>query len=837
MTLPVARTESEQSQRLSVHASDPMLLEAERLLEFDRVREMLAGEARFYMSREIVQESRPARRSEDVARLQDETAEGVYLLNSKGDIGLAGMRDPRVPLRRAMLGGVLNGSELLMLCGIFHSMWVARMTVMTVACPRGRCADEGSIPREENVPRLVEMASQVRDLRAVRSEIVAALSDSGDVLDSATPRLGQLRERARAAYQRAMRILERIASRDAFRSVLQSNVIASRNDRLVLEVKSSDRGVLPGIIHDVSSSGQTAFIEPFQVVDATNDWRQSAYEAEKEEERILRKFSRTIATHSEDAMASMQAAANLDAVVARARLSLKIGGIRPRINLDSDSNLQNNLLLIEARHPLLGNDAVPISVRLDEKRRGLVITGPNTGGKTVALKTLGLMALMHQAGIQIPAREASQLPVFDGVYADIGDAQSIDRSVSTFSSHMERVIKIIDRASDQSLVLLDELGTGTDPEEGSALARAILDRLVKGGAWTCITTHHRQVSEFAATHDNLANASVELDPETMLPNYRLIMDLPGQSYAMQVAQRLGLGQDILDHAETMLDPLRSQTESLLKSLQRERDNVREIQELAVRDRASAEKLRNDAEENLAQSEREREKSIEQARDQLKQEAQRIRRQLRRLMREAERDHTWQEARQSAAEVIRNVNSADWLQESGGDRSKPMGVQPKTPTDRPSQFSIGDTVRVESLGLTGEIVEIDRDDRVVILAGTMRFQARPHMMTLVESSAPMTAHDEPQSRSSATPRMSRISDAAGDLDVRGSRVHMVESMIPQFIDRAFMQGLTSVRIIHGEGSGALRHAVRDILSREPHVETFQPAPRNAGGDGVTIAILV
>ena len=799
-----------------------MLLEAERLLEFDRVREMLAAEARFYLSREIVHESMPARHREDVARLQDETAEAVYLLKSKGDIGLAGMRDPRVPLRRAMLGGLLNGSELLMLCGIFHSMWVARMTVMTV---------------EENIPRLIDMASQIRDLRAVQSEIVVALSDSGDVLDSATPRLGQLRERARAAYQRAMRILERIVTRDAFRSVLQSNVIASRNDRLVLEVKSSDRSVLPGIIHDVSSSGQTAFIEPFQVVDATNDWRQSAYEAEKEEERILRKFSRTIATHSEDALASMQAAANLDAVVARARLSLKIGGIRPASGSDPESNRHNNLLLIEARHPLLGDDAVPISMQLDERRRGLVVTGPNTGGKTVALKTLGLMALMHQAGIQIPAREASQLPVFDGVYADIGDAQSIDRSVSTFSSHMERVIKILDRASDQSLVLLDELGTGTDPEEGSALARAILDRLVKSGAWTCITTHHRQVSEFAATHDSLANASVELDPETMLPNYRLIMDLPGQSYAMQVAQRLGLGQPILDHAETMLDPLRSQTESLLKSLQRERDNVREIQEQATNDHAEAEKLRAEAEANLAESERERDKSIEQARDQLKQEAQRVRRQLRRLMREAERNHTWQEARQSAAEIIRNVNSADWLHEASDDHAKqPMGVQPKTPTDHPPRFSIGDTVRVESLGLTGEIVEIDRDNRAVIMAGTMRFQARPHMMTLVKSSDPGPTHGQPRSPAPATPRMSRVSDAAGDLDVRGSRVHMVESMIPQFIDRAFMQGLTSVRIIHGEGSGALRHAVRDILSREPHVETFQPAPRNAGGNGVTIAML-
>ena len=798
-----------------------MNAEAERLLEFDRVREMLADEARFYMSREIVRESRPVRHAEDVERLQDETAEAVHLLNSKGDIGLAGMRDPRDPLRRAMLGGILNGQELLILCGIFQSMWVARNTVMAVA---------------DDVPRLAEMASHIRDLREVRSEIVEALSDSGDVLDSASPRLGQLRERARVAYQRAMRIMERIVSRDAFRSSLQSNVIASRNDRLVLEVKSSGRSALPGIIHDISSSGQTAFIEPFQVVGATNEWRQMALEAEKEEERLLRKFSRAIAVHGEDALASMQAAATLDSIVARGRLSLKIGGIRPTMLVDADSDDQHRLLLVEARHPLIGEEAVPISLRLDERRRGLVITGPNTGGKTVALKTLGLMALMHQSGVQIPARETSELPVFDGVYADIGDAQSIDRSVSTFSSHMERVINIIAVASDRSLVLLDELGTGTDPEEGSALARAILDSLVARGAWTCITTHHRQVSEYAANHDNLVNASVELDPETMLPNYRLIMDLPGQSYAMQVAQRLGLEQPILDHAETMLDPLRSQTESLLKSLQRERDNVREIQEQATHDRAEAEKLRVQAEANLETSAQERDKSIEQTRDQLKQEAQRVRRQLRRLMREAERTQSWQEARQSATEIVTRVNRSEWMDDGRSDGAK-TGRKPETVADESPRFSVGDTVRVESLGLTGEIVEMDREDRAVILAGTMRFQARPHMMTLVNAApaGPTPERSGPRS-SDAGPRMSLVSDAAGDLDVRGSRVHVVESMIPQFIDRAFMQGLTSVRIIHGEGTGALRQAVRDILAREPHVETFQPAPRNAGGNGVTVAML-
>ena len=802
-----------------------MLLEAERLLEFDRVRDMLASEARFYMSREVVRESRPMRHPDDVARLQDETEEAVHLLNSKGDIGLAGMRDPRDPLRRAMLGGMLNGSELLTLCGIFQSMWIARSTVMML---------------EQELPLLVEMASHIRDLRSVRSPIVEALSDSGDVLDSATPRLGQLRERSRNAYQRAMRTMERFTARDNHRAALQSNVIASRGDRLVLEVKSSERQMVPGVIHDVSASGQTVFIEPFQVVNTTNEWRQAAIEAEKEEERVLRKFSRAIAVHGEDAMVSLQAAANLDAAVARGRLSLKIGGIRPTTRFGAEAGGDTSLSLIEARHPLLGEEAVPISVRLDAKRRGLVITGPNTGGKTVAIKTLGLMALMHQSGIQIPAREGSVLPVFDGIYADIGDAQSIDRSVSTFSSHMERVIKIINRATDNSLVLLDELGTGTDPEEGSALARAILGCLVSNGVWICVTTHHRQVAEFAATHDNLANASVELDPDTMLPNYRLVMDLPGQSYAMQVAKRLGLEQPVLDHAETMLDPLRSQTESLLKSLQRERDHVRVLQEQVAVERSEAEKMRAEATTHLQSAEEEREKSIEETRDQLKQEAQRVRRQLRRLMRESERGQSWQEAFRSATDVGREIGEDDWMENTETDsrttKRRPRGKKKKSAPDTAPKFNVGDSVRVESLGVTGEIVELDRANRAVIMSGNVRFQARPHMMTLVKSAEVTPVSGRSQSYSSGPPRIAHLADAAGDLDVRGSRVHMVESMIPQFIDRAFMQGLTSVRIIHGDGTGALRQAIRDILSRQSHVESFQPAPRNAGGNGVTIAML-
>ena len=800
-----------------------LLSEAESLLEFDRVREMLAEEARFYMSREILLESRAVCVADDVRRLQEETSEACLLLNVSGDIGLAGMRDPREPLRRAMLGGVLNGSELIMLCGIFDSVWVAREIVAKMS---------------DDVPILNRIASDIRDLHQLRMNISDALSESGDVLDVASPMLGRLRRRARRAYRRVMGIMDRMANDSALRHFLQSSAVASRNDRLVLEVKSSQRQFVPGIIHDVSASGHTIFVEPYRAVNATNEWREAVAESQREEERVLRKLTREIAFHGEDALASIQAAAMLDAVVARGRLAIKMCGIRPDLQ---DDVSDRGILLRDAKHPLLADDAVPVSIQLGPSSRGLVITGPNTGGKTVALKTLGLMALMHQSGLHVPVGDGSMLPVFDGVYADIGDAQSIDRSVSTFSSHMQRVVRIVNSATNQSLVLLDELGTGTDPEEGSALARAVLDHLVRIGAWTCITTHHRQVSEFAAMTDELENASVELDPDTMLPNYRLIIGVPGQSYAMLVAERLGLSGQILEHAKSMLDPRRSHIEDLLESLRCERDSLGELQEVAMRDRAESERLLRQAEDSLSSARREREELIESARERLIQESQSVRRQLRRIMREYRGKESWDAGREEAAGIARSLRSGDWMgtdQSLSSDQDMDSSVSSweDAEADVP-QFALGDEVNVESLGLTGKIVDINDDGIAVVMAGSLSFQARPHMMKLVQS-ANVASNDENEDGTLEVniPQMSAAHESASDLDVRGSRAHMVEAIIPQFIDRAFMQGLGSIRIIHGEGTGALREAVRTVLSRDPHVEMFQSAPLDEGGDSVTIAVL-
>ncbi len=800
---------------------DPLMKEADSLLEHGRIRELAASEARFYMSREAILSSLPSRHPEDVFRLQEETSEAREMLREVGDIGLSGMQDPREPLRRAMLGGILKGSELLLLCAVFDSVWTARAAVEKMGI---------------DTPRLNRMARDIHDLRPLSRQVAVALSEAGNVLDSATPRLGESRSRARRSYQRAMRIMDDLANDPQLSTFLQSNAVASRNDRLVLEVKSSQRQFVPGIIHDVSGSGQTIFVEPFRVVDAANDWRAASSAALHEENRVLRQLTRSIAARGDDALASLHAAANLDAVVARGRLAIKMSAVRPDSSSYGDSGVDDHISLNQAKHPLLGEDAVPVSIQLDSGCRGLVITGPNTGGKTVAMKTLGLMALMHQSGMQIPAAESSFLPVFDGVYADIGDAQSIDRSVSTFSSHMARVVRIIRRANQRSLVLLDELGTGTDPEEGSALARAILGYLVSQGVWTCVTTHHRQVAEFAETHDALQNSSVELDPDTMLPNYRLISGVPGQSYAMNVASRLGVPASVLSDAEAMLDPARSQVEELLKNMQKDRDAMRDAQQESVREQAENARLKREAGELLSAARRERESMVEAAREQLIQEAQHIRRQLRRLMREAKGKQSWESGRQSAKALIHSLRSEEWLENSNARRQNKLD-SPRSDGGANSApiFALGDEVKLEKLGLSGKIVELGADGSAVVLAGAMRLQARRHMMTLVRSAQEAENHGK-VSTIRSVPSIAELHKSSGDLDIRGSRVHNIESMVPQFIDRAFMQGLKSVRIIHGEGSGALRDAVRELLAREPSVEGFRSAPADQGGNSITVAIL-
>ncbi len=787
-----------------------------RLLEFPNVRDMLARQTRFFRSRELAEAVEPQIHLEDVLRLQEETAEAALMLSTVGDVGLTGHNDLRPVLRRAALGGMLTGQELVSVVILLESTWLARNVVLSM---------------KDRAPRMVAIASDIPDLSDLKQEVTAAIADSGDVRDSATPRLGRLRSQVARSYQKLVRILERVAASPDVRQALQSPNIATRGDRLVLEVRTDRRESVPGIVHDVSNTGVTFFVEPFRAVDPCNEWREAAAEAQREEERVLRRLSGLIGDREQEATTAIEAAADIDLITARARLARSMDAMRPDTLPPGDETAAK---LSYARHPLLGKEAVPVSMNIGPGFRGLVVTGPNTGGKTVALKTLGLMALMHQCGMQLPVSDGTALSVFSSVFADIGDAQSIERSVSTFSSHMGRVIDILQESDSHSLVLLDELGTGTDPEEGSALARAVLANLVDRDIPVAVTTHHRAVAEFAGTHERMENASVELDATSLRPTYQFIMGVPGRSYAVHVARNLGLAEEVLEHAESFLDPGRAEAESLLDQIQRERDAVVEAREKAQADATAAEAARKDLEKRLGQVTKQQEDMVYKTRMELRREADDIRRQLRRIVAQAESGRSLATAQRAVNRLRSSLAEPTWMPIAG---SEPENGDSTATAVEERLIEAGDDVEIKGLNVRAKVVAVKKDGMTDLQMGNARIQLNSRQLRRVESSAVRTA-PEPRSNAVKVSRARRPeSDSPeGVLDVRGKRVAGLDELVSGFVDSCAADGRESCRIVHGSGTGALREAVRDLLSRMPQVTSFEPASREQGGNGVTIVNL-
>lgn len=799
----------------AAHGISELQLQAWELLEFTNVRELLANRTRFFMSREMALDARPLVDIEDVERLQDETAQAALMLGTVGDIGLVGARDPRDLLRRAAIDGMLTGDEIVSVLHLLDSIWTARNTVISM---KGRA------------PLLEEIATEIPDLRDLGKEIFKSISPQGEILSSATPKLARLRSNVSKTFQRVMRAMERISNSNSVRGSLQSGAIATRGERLVLEVRADARDQVPGIVHDVSGSGATLFVEPFKAVELCNDWRETAAEAQREEERILRRLSRLIGDREEEAIIAVEAAAALDYITARARLAGSMKARRIETMPPGSDNVAN---IVGARHPLLGSDAVPITINIGPGFRGLVITGPNTGGKTVAIKTIGLFALMHQSGMQLPLSDG-EMAIFDAVYADIGDSQSIERSVSTFSSHMGRVIEILLEATPNSLILLDELGTGTDPEEGSALARAVLAHATENDMPIAITSHYRAVAEYAAESEDLANASVELNPDTMLPTYQVLMGIPGRSYALHVARHLGMPSHVLDQAETMMDPKRAEAETILQQLQREREEASRIRAEAEQAKVEAEAARKDLQHKLTNVTRAQEDMIEKSRMELRRETEEIRRSLRKVVSKAKNDNDLATAKRAIGRIRNQFSDPTWLPVAPPpEAAKPDDAE----EDRPLQT--GDEVEIIGLNVRADVIEVSAGGTVELMMGNSRIELNERQLRLTKAVDPVEKKRSPNEIPNVTINTITAGEAAntsGELDIRGSRVHESDDIVRQFIDDSSIQGLTSVRIIHGDGTGALREAIRLLLSKHPLVASFSAAPRNKGGNGATLVDL-
>ena len=641
-------------------------------------------------------------------------------------------------------------------------------------------------------------------------------------MDGASPVLGEIRRRSRRAYAHATEALDGIIHSTLGREALQDDVVSVRGGRLTLQVKAEMRGRIPGVVHDFSNSGATLFVEPLTTVELCNAWRELALAEEEEVARILRELSALVGDAEPDIARGADLTARIDFIMARARYSVSIGGASAPPP-DGSEDGQPAVRLVRARHPLLEGEAVPIDVSVGPERPVLVITGPNMGGKTVAMKTVGLAAVMQQCGIMPPVGEGSSLPVFDGVFADVGDEQSVQESVSTFGARIQNVVSILEEATGRSLVLLDELGASTDPEEGSALAKAILGRLAEGGVTTVATTHHRTVAVYAAGNPGMMNASVDLDPASLAPTYNLTQGVPGRSYAMSVAARLGLPREILEDARGLMEPQYLSFEDWLGELHRERGQLKQRLDEASRASAEAQSARTRLDEELRELLLRREDIIHSLSREMSARFDDVRRKLRRV----ESSLSWSAPSGSASEPRAEIEEA---REELREIEETVPAPPLAVPDGP--LAVGDRVVVKGLNVEGVITsEADGSGQVEVAAGDLRLRLDTNR---VGPSREPAQREEPAGAVSY--ELGPLLPAA-ELHVRGMRAQEALDRVEGFLDQALRDGLSTVRIVHGRGTGALRMAVRELLERHSTVRSFGPEDQEGGGgDGVTVVEL-
>lgn len=726
--------------------------------------------------------------------------------------GIGGARDVRAATEKAARGGVLTPSELLDIAATIQAGRELRQVLSRLALL---------------LPLLHAISQRIDDLSNLSAEITHAINAHAEVNDHASPALLEIRRQIRTAHDRLQQRLQEFINSPLARQVLQEPIVTLRDGRYVVPVKADFRSAVPGIVHDVSQSGATVFVEPLAVVELTNRWRELQAEEKHEVERILRRLSSLVGNSASNILETVQALAEIDLTMAKARFGVALGANE----LPGEGEHQPwiapspaPLHLFQARHPLLTGHVVPIDLHVGGTYRILLITGPNTGGKTVALKTAGLLALMAQAGLPIPAERGSQLPVFDNVFADIGDEQSIEQSLSTFSSHMRNIISIVQEATPKSLVLLDELAAGTDPVEGAALARAILIHLLSVGCLTIATTHHGALKSFAHQTPGVMNASVEFDPETLAPTYRLRIGLPGRSNAVAIARRLGLPESILQAAQEALPPEQVEIENLLAELQRERDEAAAARRAEEQARQEAEEIRARLAERLEAFEDTRDQLLSEAEAEATRAIEAVRMHLREAERRLERVQRAEELREAAAAITAAEEELARAKRRRPRRRRRLKVGPA-----PTEVRPGDRVWLRGLGRAGEaITSPDERGEIEVTLGPLRTRVRVDQIERVERSIGRQPASERVVTAPPPPTVPL------EIEIRGQTLDEALPKVERYLDDAFRAGLPWVRIIHGKGTGTLRQAIRDLLARHPLVRHFEFADPREGGEGVTVA---
>ena len=776
-------------------------------LELPQVLALLADCAATLEGKERCLALRPLTDLDDVARAQEETSAAVKMLILRGSPGFSGVKPVSASLQRADMGGSLSTRELLDIASVLR-------------CARG-ARDYGDSEEKTVISHLFRSLTPNRFLE---DSITNSILSEEEIADSASSELASIRRHMRSTEARVRDILQRLISSNQSK-YLQESIITIRSDRYVVPVKAEHKNAIPGLVHDVSSSGSTFFIEPMGVVKANNELRELAAREKKEIERILAELSAQCAAHKEDIGEDYTLLILLDTIFARGQLSLKMEASQPGLS-------ERYLRLRGARHPLLDKKkAVANDLELGDRFDTLVITGPNTGGKTVTLKTLGLITLMAQCGLHIPAKSDSTVRVFRRVLSDIGDEQSIAQSLSTFSSHMTNIVGILKEADGQTLILFDELGAGTAPVEGAALAAAVIESARELGALVAATTHYAELKVYAMTTPGVENASCEFNVDTLAPTYRLVMGIPGKSNAFAISRRLGLPEEIIDRAAARLDAENVRFEDVLTKLDQQRQEME-------KDRAEARRLKLEMEQSAGKA-REYRKRLEEERSKVVEKAQAEARAIIQEARDASdlalselkelkkrQDLDWQQVNDGRAEARRLLNEAE--RSIGGAAQEPEAPPPTRPA------RAGDTVELVSMGTRASVLSVNKDGTLQLQAGILKITAKQDEVRVVEGET--QSQKEARRIVQRAQHTLRAAAAPSEIDLRGMMTDEAIAVLDRFLDTAMMGKLESVTIIHGKGTGAVRKAVREHLKRSRYIKSFRPGRYGEGEDGVTVAEL-
>lgn len=779
-------------------------------LEFNKIKDMLRSKAASALGKALIDDLQPSSDIEEIKLWQRETATAVSMVMKKGSLVLGGLRDLTDSIKRVNVGGILSIDELIAVGDFLY-------------CARKAKDYSQSESKNDDFETLMTYFNGIICVPELEREIERCIVDGKEISDDASPALHSIRRNIRSANDRIRDQLNSIIHSPTYKNMLQDSVITIRNDRYCVPVKQEYKNSFSGMIHDQSATGATVFMEPMSVVQLNNKIKELHSEEKKEIDRILAKLSENVYEHSGSIAADMDILAKLDFIFAKAELAIAMKATEPKLNTRGYINIK------KARHPLLDSKSVvPTDIYLGKDFTTLLITGPNTGGKTVSLKTIGLFTLMGQSGLHISAFDNSELAVFEEVFADIGDEQSIEQSLSTFSSHMSNIVRILDNVTNNSLVLLDELGAGTDPTEGAALAIAIIQYLHDLGVRTAVTTHYSELKVYALTADGVENASCEFDVETLRPTYRLLIGVPGKSNAFAISQRLGLPEYIINQAKEVLSHEDVRFEDVITELEISKKAVETEKERAEEYRREAQRLRSEAEKQKQKLEKQRERILNEAREEArrtvsdaKDEADAIVKEIRKLQRDGANLNKIDDKRRQLKQKLTSM--------------EPQSVRSLSEHIVPKDLKVGDRVYIHSLGQSGIVTSPpDNSGNVMIKTGIMRVK-----IGIEDLSLDNTKQQQPKQQSkrySGGFRNTKAKDISPEVDLRGMMALEAIDKLDKYLDDAYLAGLERVTIIHGKGTGALRSAVQEYLRTNSHIKSYRAGLYGEGEAGVTIAEL-